>query len=377
MAKNKILFVNHEDNFSGSTIVLEKLLSFILKKNTVDIFLHVYNTNKNKNVFTKLVQNNSITLDSLNLKKTLSSNFLIRIVQKIIRKFKKSTSELINSRYNAIFFNSISFIYFEQHLAKITLPKYLYLHEQINAIHSFIGTNYTLFYYFEHIFVPCNQSKQMLIELGVNPSKISVLQLYLTPNEIINSSKIDSKTLRIGNLANISWPKGIEYFLATAKLYNELYPQDNIKFIWKGAQQDSFLEQLTNYEIQKSGLASFVDLLSRDSETTNFYNTIDVLLLTSKEESFGLVCLEAANHKVPCVIFKDVVGAQSFIEKYDGFVVNYLSIFSLVHSLKKYYDNRELINQHGNKAKEILLNEFTMNKTLEDKLANTLKIINI
>ena len=38
----------------------------------------------------------------------------------------------------------------------------------------------------------------------------------------------------------------------------------------------------------------------------SFYKTLDMLILPSKEESFGLVVLEALAHGAPVAVFSDV-----------------------------------------------------------------------
>jgi len=97
--------------------------------------------------------------------------------------------------------------------------------------------------------------------------------------------------------------------------------------------------------------------------------------MTSKEETFGFVILEAANCFKPAIAFKKVVGASEFITKYGGFTVDYLSIYQLVGCLKKYYENRDLIKAHGIKANHYLISNYTLNENLKKVLKSKLEFI--
>lgn len=376
MKKNKGLFISHADQYSGAPKALFNILKFILNTYPINIDIQV-NESIDQGVFENLKHSNKII--NIFYKKQskyrvnrIIKNRLFFLIKKI---YLKNKIKNYNKKYDFIFFNSITFHQIEFDLNEIMVPKYLYLHEGNMGLFSVLRNNYSVFKSFDYIFVPSNIVLNDLVNHGIEPSKIAVLQLFLDKDEICSAPPVPlflkNKPLVVGNLANIDWRKGSDYFLATAKLYKELYPNDYVNFKWKGYLKDSFYYSLLNYEIEKAGLESFVFLEEKGKDTKDFFSSIDVFLLTSKEETFGFVVLEAANHSKPAITFKKSIGASVFIDCYGGFTADYLAINQFVDFLKKYYDDRDLMKSHGNNAKR-LLNE---NYILDDKMKNELKEI--
>lgn len=380
MKKNKALFVSHEDDNSGAPKALYNILKFILINYKLNVDILVCDI-KFVGVFENLKNGvNNSNIPNVFYQKSTQNRIIRKVRGFVDRKlFAKNKSDKYNKKYDFIFFNSISYNYFKSELDGITIPKYLYLHEGTNFLFNSLKEDYSILNNFKIIFVPSKQIEEDLTSRGICKSKITVLQLFLDDDEIANEPSIISASnkdeLVVGNLANLNWMKGIEYFLATAKLYKETHPNDNIKFKWKGYTKDSFLHNLTNYEIQKSGLNNIVFLEEKSKEIKNFFSAIDVLLMTSKQETFGFVILEAANYFKPSIAFKNVVGASEFINKYGGFTVEYLSINQLVVCLKKYYENRDLIKLHGIKANRHLKANYTLNEKLKKDLKSKLEFI--
>lgn len=378
MKKSKGLFLSHLDDKSGAPKALHTILKFILTQSKIDVDIFVCQP-KTVGFFENLKNNKKgkglVKVKYLKSKK-ISNVFLIRKLEnlfnrKIAKIHAKQTLKSYHKNYDFIFFNSISYNFHKAELDKITIPKYLYLHEGSFFLYEHIKEDYSIFNKFDHIFVPSKQVEENLINHGIASNKIKLLQLFLNDDEINNSKGSTSKkeNFVVGNLAHLYAGKGIEYFLVTAKLYKELYPNDKIIFKWKGYNPEASLFNLTNYEIQNAGLKDVVFLEEYSNDTNEFLSGIDVLLMTSKQETFGYVVLEAANNCVPSISFDEVIGASEFIKEYGGFVAKYLSINQLVTYLKKYYDDRNMLNSIGNEANKLLKSNYSLN----DKLKNDLK----
>lgn len=380
MKKGKALFISHQDDNSGAPKALYNILRFILNVYKVNVDISVC-VAKSAGVFENLKKVNSNNESTVFYSKKKSQN---RIFNKAVNYIdalflaKKKIKDY-NQKYDYVFFNSISFNCFKSDLDAITIPKYLYLHEGSNFLYALLKDDYSILKKFNHIFVPSVQVEENLIKHGINSSKVTILELFIEANEIIGNSFLKSTSLReelvVGNLANLDIVKGIECFLATAKLYKELYPDDRIKFIWKGYTKGSSLYNLANYEVEQSGLSELVFFEEKSKEIEDYFSRIDVLLLTSKQETFGLVILEAANYFTPSITFKKVVGVSNFIDEYGGFTASYLSINQLVVDLKKYYGDRDLIELHGLKAHENLVANYTLNERLKKELKFKLDIL--
>lgn len=380
MEKGKALFISHQDDNSGAPKALYNILKFILSTYKVHVDVSLC-ADKSAGVFENLKSQNGGNETNVFYPKKKPKNRFLKKTKNYIDTFfslKRKIKEY-NKKYDFVFFNSISFNYFKSDLEAITIPKYLYLHEGSNFLYTLLKDDYSILKKFNHIFVPSNQVKENLILHSINSSKITILELFVEANSIIDKPFLKSTSLKeglvVGNLANLDPTKGVECFLATAKLYKELYPNDHIKFIWKGYNNGSSLYNLTNHEIKQSGMSELVFLEEKSKEIEEYFSRIDVLLLTSKQETFGLVLLEAANYFTPSITFKNVVGGSKFIEEYGGFTASYLSIHELVIILKKYYEDKELLELHGLKAHENLVANYTLNERLKEELKVKLDIL--
>lgn len=384
MKKNRALFISHFDEKSGAPKALYNILKFILTNYELQVDVLVCQPKKigffenlanEPNIKTKPL----ITYDnSYKKSKFLLINKLENFIRRLSASVKlKKTIKNYNKKYDFIFFNSVSYNYFETELNKIVIPKFLYLHEGSIFLDETLNGDYSFFKNFNHIFVPSLQVKKNLIKQNLDKYCITVLQLFLDENELIsNANRIElKKDFVVGNLAVFRPNKAMEYFLATVKLYKELYPTDNIIFKWKGVKFENSMTKVTRYEIENANLQNTVFLEEYSENASEFFQTIDVLLVTSKQETFSFVVLEAANNSKPSIVFDDVVGASDFVKEYGGIVVDYLSIKQIVDGLKKYYENRELLNQHGKASNELLRSKYSYNNFVQTKLKTQLSIL--
>lgn len=90
-----------------------------------------------------------------------------------------------------------------------------------------------------------------------------------------------------------------------------------------------------------------------------YLQAADVLVLTSSEESFGLVLLEAAGFSLP-VIATDSGGPRDIVDHgKTGFLVEPEDDFAIAHNLAALATNGEMRERMGQAARDRVLNEFT------------------
>lgn len=118
---------------------------------------------------------------------------------------------------------------------------------------------------------------------------------------------IQENDLIVLNVATGNLRKGIDFFIELAILaYKD---KRNIKFIWIGDNTRKYIKRVKKkYQLKDvpnlicPGYISEVDLIQ------NYYCAADVFCLTSREEPFGSVVLEALNAYTPVVAFEDCGG---------------------------------------------------------------------
>jgi glycosyltransferase involved in cell wall biosynthesis len=108
-------------------------------------------------------------------------------------------------------------------------------------------------------------------------------------------------------------------------------------------------------DIKKANLENKIKFLPPSSEMTCFYQSLDIFLLTSREDPYPLVVLEAANASVPVICFKNAGGSPEFIEKSNGGIcVDYLDLEAMGNAVIHYYNNNSEREKAGSNAKKRL-----------------------
>ncbi|MBU1727500.1 MAG: glycosyltransferase family 4 protein [Candidatus Omnitrophica bacterium] len=165
----------------------------------------------------------------------------------------------------------------------------------------------------------------------------------------------------MAKLDNFHRYKGLEYLLSAVK---ELKSKIPIK-LYVGGQG----ELLGFYKafVKEHGLEGSVDFLGflSDEELVRFYNLCDCFVLpsvSSVQEGFGLVAVEAMACKKP-VIVTEVIGTAEEIKSHNaGIVVKSRDISDLASALESILINKEKAGVMGENGYRLVLEKYTWQK---------------
>lgn len=143
---------------------------------------------------------------------------------------------------------------------------------------------------------------------------------------------------RVINVATGNLRKGFDIFVELSKHLN------NVDFIWIG-DIDRDVKKIVekNSRLSKIPNLYLVDYLSKREDLIYFYNHADLLALTSREEPFGSIVLEAMSNSTPVVAFKDVGGFQDILkDEVNGNLVKFGDIKSMAKKIDILLNNKKL-----------------------------------
>jgi len=92
--------------------------------------------------------------------------------------------------------------------------------------------------------------------------------------------------------------------------------------------------------------------LGHRSNPRDYFAAADVFALTSREDPFPLVNLEAATAEVPTVCFDEAGGSKEFVEDDCGFVVPYLDVEAMAGRVVEILTTPGLRDRLGRRAAE-------------------------
>jgi len=112
--------------------------------------------------------------------------------------------------------------------------------------------------------------------------------------------------------------------------------------------------------IEKHELKDKISFLGESENPRELFTAGDIFYLSSREDPFPLVCLEAAECGLPVVCFKDGGGMPGFIEDDAGFIVPFLDVDKAADAIENLIVDQSLRNKKGACARKKLFQRHTV-----------------
>lgn len=141
--------------------------------------------------------------------------------------------------------------------------------------------------------------------------------------------------------------KGAHLFVEIANGLTKQY--SDIYFVWVGGWRsgsDDYGAEIRS-SIAKNDNIIFI---GQKQNLAQYFQRADVFALTSLEDPFPLVCLEAASFGKPIICFEDAGGMPEFVADDCGFVVPYENVDEFAEKVIRFHDQPELRSRLGENA---------------------------
>ncbi len=357
-----ILFISHDAYPAGAQKLLLHLIRWI-KENKKDILFHTLLLGEGQLVEEfETVSDRTYTLPRR--KKHSRFRFLPHVS---IKKDSKSLVEdqLFNDLeaigYDLVYANSVASMKMSIELKqKLDCPLVLHVHELESVIKDRVPDFDILSPRVDLFIAASNLVKENLEKNHQIPSsRIKVIYEFSTAKTSINSQKGPDDEIIIGGSGSLSYRKGIDIFIQTAILFKKRFPVQKVLFRWVGGAGKSLRD--AQQEVDKAGVSDLIEIIEMVDNPIDHFNRFDVFLMTSREDPFPLVCIEAGQLGKPIICFKGVTGTEEIVKQGGGHVVPYLDLIDLTDRLHDYASDPGKIANDGIHAKE-LFSEFTPDK---------------
>jgi glycosyltransferase involved in cell wall biosynthesis len=347
----KVLFISHDARRTGAPIVLKHHLAVLKNTDTrfkFDILL------KEGGVLEKEFEKIAPTYSISPLK--LADRIKRRILGAEIPQYLK---RIIAEDYKIVFGNTVvcNNILVAVKKAKPSTITICYAHELEIAIKQFFGHDnfiesipYIDYFLAASVAVKNNLTENYNIpedKITVHYEHIPIIEDYSTTDTSISKQK----GLKICSSGTMDWRKGIDVFIQTAYKLNKKNPDADFHFYWIGGERGSVPFEMTLSEIDKLSLGNCVTLIENCPDPLMYMQQCDLFLLTSREDPFPLVCLEAASLGKPIICFKKAGGMPEFVDDSSGWLIDYIDVDQLTDQLSELLGNDEIIIQKGKISK--------------------------
>lgn len=362
---NKILLIGHDASRTGAPIILLHFLRWLKTKHPhLKIDLLLLSGGVLEEEYNQIA--NVYVIHSPNLKEYTIFHRVIRYISKQMRRF---TAKPFYKSYDLVIGNTNESIKYLAYFKRKGNPTLCWIHELEYAIETRNKLDFLNSIPFVDEFVAgSNAVRDMLIKsFHVDEIKTHLVYEFSTLRANITSDDASSirKKLNIphdafivGSCGTLGWRKGTDVFLQLAYQIKNKYP--DIYFLWVENHKSEPENSQINYDIKHLKLDGRVIFTGEGENPHPYFSAMDIFVLTSREDPFPLVCLEAAQFAIPIICFKNAGGMPEFVEDDAGAVVDYGDINSFVENILRFYNDRKLLNEVGNNALEKLVNNFSL-----------------
>jgi glycosyltransferase involved in cell wall biosynthesis len=191
------------------------------------------------------------------------------------------------------------------------------------------------------------------MKLGVFPSYINCgitesEYQSVDKEEVKNQLGIPLDAIIVGGCGLLEWRKGIDIFNYTAlQVLNSTHKK--VHFIWVGVTKKSEEYYHLMYDLQRMGILDKVHLIEGAVDNLKYMACFDVFFMSSREDPYPLVMIEAGLNKTPVVCFENSGGAVDFVGNEKELIIPYLDIKKASEAILQLIDQDE--NRHKLGAK--------------------------
>ena len=357
-----ILFVSHDANRAGAQILLLRFLKLL--KNHPDFKFSILLKEGG------IIENEFEAIATTYFWKPKIDKSQYSLFGKIFNKITKNKSlkkdlleKLAKQNFDLIVSNTLTNGDLLQKLSVLNVPISTYVHELEMGIQQYttpILLENTL--KFTKSYIACAESvrENLIQNHSIDATKIKVLPSLLPDSAVsFESSKSNIHSLRnkynipenaflVGGMGTVDLRKGVDVFLQVANL---LKAKNDIYFLWVGGQSTEIEFKIFQIDKDRLGLRNVIFQTSI-TNPLDYIDAFDIFFVSSREDPYPLVVLEAAMLAKPIICFDKAGGAKDFVENDSGFVVDYLDTNKVVKKIVELKDNSVLRKELGDSARK-------------------------
>ncbi len=383
--KKTILFISHDATRTGAPIMFLHFIKWIKENTEANIIILLKKGGVMKAEFEKL---GPTYLYFKPYKKGL--------LGKIGKSFQSRNnsfrikSRIKNAQIDLIYSNTITNGFLYEVLGELNKPVISHIHELERVIKNFSANNLEYIKKYTSHYIAASQAvKDNLVNNHqIEDSKISVCHEFIPTDKFTSDSSYNRQQIHhdlgikhedafvVGGSGRFDLRKGADIFMHVLKQIAKRDASKKIYFMWVGAEHNGDMYNWLNDDAEKAGLSDRLIIIPPVDDPRKFFFSMDVFLMTSREDPFPLVCLESAAMGKPVICFERGGGMPEFVENDAGFVIPYFDVEAMADAILKLSTDQQLLLQLGESAALKVRNRHNVNKVAPELYEKVQNIIN-
>lgn len=369
--RQTVLFVSHDASRTGAPIFLLRFLRWLRDHHQIPFRILVVSPGELLPGFAAVGPTHVLEPESkldrvfrrLNLPPRDNSHHLASLRER-----------LSESNIGLIYSNTIATGKVLDYLSFLDCPVICHVHELEQAIqHCDQEDNLMLVKKHASSYVAVSHAVQrnLAAKHGVPEDKITVIHGFVPtgrsargklgdPRLVVRRElRIPSDARLVCACGSIAPRKAPDLFLQVADTLAKMHGAPSAHFVWIGGNKDQV--KAMRERVQELSRQDVVHFIGRRADVSSYYDASDVFLLTSREDPFPLVMMEAALGGNPIVCFDDSGGAPEFVQDDAGFVVPGFDVKAMAEKLAVLLTSDELRRRMGEAGRRRVLDSHDIN----------------
>jgi glycosyltransferase involved in cell wall biosynthesis len=184
------------------------------------------------------------------------------------------------------------------------------------------------------------------------PTRLEAFDAAPARRRVREELKIPAGAPVIGGSGTTDWRKSPDLFVQLARAVQKRMAPKEAHFIWVGGDASGAEFGMLWHDVRRLGLEPVMHFVGHRENPRDYFAAFDVFALTSREDPYPLVVLEAAALGIPIIGFEKSGGIGEFVENDAGFVVPYLDIDAMAARASELLADDTLRRTLGTRARE-------------------------
>lgn len=359
-----VLFLGHEASRSGAPLILLHYLQWLRQNSDLSFSIALWNGGPLEADFRRLAP--TVNLGSwpwagIRRRRAITSRIGIAQMADALNRFR--CRSVISPKPDLIYANSIASLDAVSLLGPVSAPLICHVHELDYAFERTLSDRAAKAMSRVDHFVACSEAvrKFLIDRRHVSPDRVTTIYEFIpaAPKranaEVRQSTRealnVPQDALVIGGSGSPSWRKGSDLFVQMAHHLTAMISNRPVHFVWVGFDAGVEAGQQMQREVERLKLQSVFHLVPHVKNPLDYYASFDLFALTSREDPFPLVCLEAASMGIPTVCFEGAGGMPEFVAPDCGEVARHLDVQHLAELSAQLLADAPRLKDAGTKAR--------------------------
>lgn len=380
--KKTILCIGHEASLTGAPILLLNLLNCLKEDFKIIIVLKRGGDIENHFI--------SIATTYILKHKNYSSekNIIKKVIDRIIYFFKQLSIIIPYSKADYVLSNTVCNGRLLKRFNLLKKPIVTYVHElesMLQYFNEWNDTKYSLELSSKILFPSKAVQENLIQKHQVHKNKTQYLPYYFPQKDFdfeigdkLKSRKaffqkwfIPENAFLIVGMGMVSERKGTKHFVDVAK--EVIKHSKNIYFIWIGDFSDELSAQNIKNEYYKNTESSNILFTGKLPYSTQNLLAFDLFFLSSVEDPYPLVVLEAAYQYVPSLCYNNSGGITEFIANDFGFNIAYDNVVVTAKKIVNISEQKTHLGEMAQKVRSRVLDLHSNKEQIIETFKNAIE----